>query len=348
MSEASATPVKRRWWRYSLRTMLLVLTALALWLGMQTDRAIKQRRAVQIVERLGGVVHYHHQLTDDPRRQFDWKREPWAPRWLMDIFGDDYFVAAYEIYVNPAKPSEVQISDEEFAMLCDVTSLRSLCLWRMPISDEDFAHVEKLPYLKTLRLDSRELTDEGLQHVASLRRLENLWLTATPMGPPILKETSRISDAGLAHLSGMSQLRLLDLGGARITDEGLKQLAQHHPCLGELILNNTLVTDAGMATLAKMPHLRIVSLASTDITDAGLKTLAEKLWLECLILTDTNITDEGVASLRDLPKLNHLRLENTSISGAGLKGFTALEYLFLSGTRVTNDEMKHIGQLDKL
>jgi hypothetical protein len=35
----------RRWWRYSLRTLLVLFTLLAIWLGAWADRAIKQRRA---------------------------------------------------------------------------------------------------------------------------------------------------------------------------------------------------------------------------------------------------------------------------------------------------------------
>ena len=42
----------RRWGRYSLRTLLAVVTIVAIWLGIVADRAVRQRRAVAVVRRI--------------------------------------------------------------------------------------------------------------------------------------------------------------------------------------------------------------------------------------------------------------------------------------------------------
>ena len=45
---------KRRWFRFSLRTMLLATTMLCIWLGWKINAAREQRQAVAAVRELGG------------------------------------------------------------------------------------------------------------------------------------------------------------------------------------------------------------------------------------------------------------------------------------------------------
>ena len=66
-----------------------------------------------------------------------------------------------------------------------------------------------------------------------------------------------ITDAGLAHLSGMKSLRTLDLRGGKITDASLDNLSGLSG-LRNLWLKNTTVTDAGIAKLKKaLPQCRV-------------------------------------------------------------------------------------------
>ena len=48
----------RRWFQYSLRSFLVILTALAVWLGVVVNRARVQREAVKAIEALGGCHFY--------------------------------------------------------------------------------------------------------------------------------------------------------------------------------------------------------------------------------------------------------------------------------------------------
>jgi len=66
----------------------------------------------------------------------------------------------------------------------------------------------------------------------------------------IIGTSSQITDAGLAHLRGLTQVQILNLDGTQITDAGLVHL-QGLTQLQLLILDNTLVTDAGVQRLQK-------------------------------------------------------------------------------------------------
>ena len=48
---------KRRWFQFRLRTVLLLMLAVALWLGYEVNWASRQRHVVAI-EELGGSVVY--------------------------------------------------------------------------------------------------------------------------------------------------------------------------------------------------------------------------------------------------------------------------------------------------
>jgi hypothetical protein len=72
---------KRRWLQFSLRTLLVAVTLLAVWLGLWTDRARRQRVAVQRVRELGGDIRYDYENQKGG--------QPPGPEWLRRLLGDE-------------------------------------------------------------------------------------------------------------------------------------------------------------------------------------------------------------------------------------------------------------------
>ena len=67
----------------------------------------------------------------------------------------------------------------------------------------------------------------------------------------------QVTDAGLAHLAGLTALEFLHLGGTQVTDAGLVHLAGL-TALEYLNLSRTQVTDVGVAELqTALPSCRI-------------------------------------------------------------------------------------------
>ncbi len=131
-----------------------------------------------------------------------------------------------------------------------------------------------------------ELTDAELAAVSNLRDLRDLDIHQT-----------LIDDAGLAHLAGLGQLRSLNLAGADITDAGLAHLGGLSR-LAELDLSETEVTDAGLIHLAKLPALRILTLHSTAVSSKGLRALRLHPSLRWLEIHSESVGDEDIAELR--------------------------------------------------
>ena len=106
---------------------------------------------------------------------------------------------------------------------------------------------------------------------------------------------TKVGDAGVEHLKGLTHLVNLDLNKTRVTDAGLKYLGRLER-LFSLKLTETGISDDGLANLKPLP-LGYLDLTSTKITDKGLKHL-QGLGLKQLWLLGTKTTPEGRLALR--------------------------------------------------
>jgi len=86
----------------------------------------------------------------------------------------------------------------------------------------------------------------------------------------------QVTDAGLEHLKGLTELQVLNLYVTSITDAGLEHL-KGLTNLRSLDLYDTNVTDAGLEHLKGLTNLRYLGLRKTNVTDEGVKKLQQAL-----------------------------------------------------------------------
>src|SRR6185437_11305871 len=101
----------RRYLTFSLRTLFVLTTVFAVWLGVVVNRAREQREAVKAIEALGGTVAYDwDEFPFDPFAS-DKRHTPHGPAWLRWLIGDDYFQNAIAVDFTylffPASPENV-------------------------------------------------------------------------------------------------------------------------------------------------------------------------------------------------------------------------------------------------
>jgi hypothetical protein len=146
-----------------------------------------------------------------------------------------------------------------------------------PEQAKALAEIEKLGGKVTFDEKSREksvigvnmsgttVTDAGLEHFKGLSQLQELYLTDT-----------KVTGAGLEHLKGLTNLQRLDLMNTKVADAGLEHI-KGLTRLGWLNLWGTKVTDAGLNPLAGLTTLQSLNLLFTDVTADGVKRLQQAL-----------------------------------------------------------------------
>ena len=210
---------KRRWYQYSLRTLLIFVTLFAVacsWFTVKMQQAKRQREAVEEILRLGGIVLYDYETFEDEDSIHisggaTIVNEPSTPLWLRNLLGRDFFY--------------------------NVTTVI--------IYSYGLDYIDNLTQIENLYLIG-SITDANLSHLGLLTKLQTLYLYDSP-----------ITDAGLANLEGLPNLKLLDIHSMPITDAGLAHLKRFTK-LQTLHLHKTKVTNAGIQDLQKaLPKLKI-------------------------------------------------------------------------------------------
>src|SRR5687767_5371410 len=79
--------VSRRLFRFSLRTFLVFVTLVAVWLGIEVNRGRRQQAAIATIYKMGGSIEY----TTDPVGYTSEGIKTDAPAWLVKQMGDGFF-----------------------------------------------------------------------------------------------------------------------------------------------------------------------------------------------------------------------------------------------------------------
>ena len=220
----------RRFLRFSVRGLIALVLLTGGSLGWTVRQARIQRDAVAAITKDGGNVSYDWEWRDG-------KSIPpgnlWAPRWLVDRIGVDYFGHVTRVMLFPVA------SDGVLVEVGRLNQLQQLNLYRSSVSNSGLSHLKGLTELTTLYLGRTAVNDAGLAHVRELANLRELHL-----------EFTNISDAGLAHLHRLSKLTKLDLRDTQVTDEGLVNI-RGLTNLNLLELEGSQVTYAGIKELKR-------------------------------------------------------------------------------------------------
>lgn len=262
---------RRRWLRFSLRFVFLLVALIAIPLGWKMNRVRSQRLFVAEINKLNTVSRQNDYLTDSLSRwQYDYANrgvgttaapQRLGPKWIWSLIGDDFFA-----------------------------DLESVSLYGPGVTNTTLAHAAELPCLKSLSVGSDFVTDAGLVGLKNARNLKVLYLSVPS-----------ITDAGLSHVVQLKGLESLCLSRLRITPHVLECVSRI-TALKYLCLGMTADTegDVGLEDLAGLKRLEQLHLIKTNVGDAGLACLCGMPNLKSIILNDVQaVTVQGVERLRN-------------------------------------------------
>jgi hypothetical protein len=233
LSQTKTTPRRRRF-RFSLRTLLMVVVLLSVpmgWFALKMRQAERQRQAVEAIQKAGGYVAYDYEFYGSG---------PPGPAWLRRLLCEDFFANVVLVHFS------MRFGDGYMVHLKGLTGLEWLELTGTQVTDGGLEHLRGLTKLDSLELSDTQITDAGLEHLKGLTKLEDLNLSNT-----------QVTDAGLEYLEVLRNLRILELSSTQVTDAGLENL-KGLTKLKYLDLRETQVTDEGIKDLQKaLPNCEI-------------------------------------------------------------------------------------------
>ena len=284
--------------------------------------------AVLDLRSMGGFVRLFH-----PRDSKD--------HWIQIILEGDAQKAGFHFEKPASAPKNPRFDDDTMEMV------RILCL-------SSKAHVH---------LRNCQFTSEGMEQLAGTK-VERLELTG-----------ANIEDQHLATLPKLIEMRELSIDDSSITDKGLNALAECTQLESLDLGKHPQIQSPTSALLARLPKLKGISL---DLTQDDVEHLNQGKQLKSLNIQLN--TPEGVAAFRELEtlgQLHELTLGGPLISSevivfvsrqspnletwylrdckdinaeaaTAISSLLGLKVLSLSGTNITDEQLKRILPLPKL
>ncbi len=150
----------RQWFRFSLRTALLMLTLGAVWLGWQVNQIRRQRLVIEWIEKSGGSV--------DVRRHNDGSAVLAGPAWMRRLMGNDglQIVDSVALFGDPTELiREVGV----------FRHLEYLMVWGDGLTDAELTWLADMSSLRKIDIRSRRfsdngITDKGMEYLARWKR----------------------------------------------------------------------------------------------------------------------------------------------------------------------------------
>lgn len=312
---AKAATRRRRSWlvpRFSLRTILILITLVCLAMGLPYSRSERQRVAVETLRSLD----CHCEFEPEPK----WLAK--LPPVVRNFRGGHYFRSVVAVTVNSHARSSL---DAIFEAIGKIDRVESIYCLDAPVTHEHLARLSHLRNVKNLRIHHALIDDGALADLRNWTRLEELLIPG-----------AGVTGQGVAYLKRNSGLRRLDLSGTLVGDE-IAEVLSAFPRLEGLEFWQTDLTGAGFARFPDFAEVKWVDMDGTQVDDEVVKKLARFPKLTGVDLSETRITDFTGRTLAQWP-LHDIRLSETAVTDATLNALTetsTLENLDIRRTPTT-------------
>ena len=198
--------------RFSLRTLLCIITAVCILLALRSNAIRNERELISVVDEMGGRVLFGR---------------PYHPQWT---------IAYYQREQKQAELSRILTGTREGESPCivrfDLVTIENPIdnIWdwirsRPKIRDSDIKRLlpslKRVGTVKELRLDEAEITNAGIAMISEIPSIEVLTVALTD-----------IDDACAGELASMPNLRFLNIFKTRLSENATREIQDQLPnCL---------------------------------------------------------------------------------------------------------------------
>ncbi|QDU94566.1 leucine-rich repeat domain-containing protein [Lignipirellula cremea] len=212
--------------------------------------------------------------------------------------------------------------DEQYRLIGQAKSLKSLTLSGPDLTDENLAALAGLSQLEMILVNGGKITDAGMKHFTAFPKLKQLSLFHFSRG------VEAFTGSGFVELRGLPELRRLTHAGATTGDQAMEAIAQLTQLESYSQWHN-LESPQGWVYLTRMPNLKSLRIGQRlparghDLTPtldgAALKTIARIQPLETLSLMEARLSYDDLAVLKSLPNLKLLSVKSVDTPAADVE-----------------------------
>lgn len=220
---------------------------------------------------------------------------------------------------------ESEINATDVIALVDNTALRYLSFTRCRISEDALDTLRAFPILQHLEIRECSISLNGRGGGTALPNSQLHEPPEADVCDPLLKGVSGhpalyelkladtpISNQGLAHLRGLTNLHLLDLSRTRVRGAGLRGLIC--PQLYSLSLDGTQADDSTLEAILHLSSLGNLRLGGTKVSSAGIAQLVAMPQLSTLVMDECDVGDEVRVHLSAMARLQSWSARNTRMT----------------------------------
>lgn len=280
MATASSHPrlITRDGWRFSLRTLLVLLFIAAIplaWVSHWRSKRLREHAAAKRLRELGLMVKERR----PDRSPGSKSAEPWYAVLLPPEHTN--------LVVWVGAPPDLRLDADAVLLLSDLPNLRRLdLLGQIDLPEASLTPLQSLPQLEILRVQS---SAKVLPHFSNQRMLSELHLgdiRVTDDCAKLLQNNPRLTAVALffmengdrltpdlARLENLEFLELIETGISSAGISDLRSLSKLH----QLLLDGKEIDDAAVPTIAQLNTLRYLSVRGTRISDTGIEKLRAAL-----------------------------------------------------------------------
>ena len=356
--------------RFRLQTLLVLVTAFAVALGLFVRELHREHRKEQVaaeVHRLGGHVRYKR------TRPGEKKATGVVNGWLRVFLGNEYFAEASYIALRPRSADDLDLllafpeitrlkligsagTDAALGRLIGLNQLESLDLHDAITSERGLKSLAELPNLRALALANCSLSDESLNSLTEIPNLRSLHFTKCSPSDESLKSLAKIpnlrslsfrdcslSDSSLRSLYGARSSVELGLFKTNVTEAGMLAIRDANPTWSVRFRDQSFVQPGAMVyenylpSIQQLPQAKELAYQGSLTSGATLAILKNARSLNSLRLVRCRVTDDDLQYLRPLKNLTSLHIGQTAITDEGvraLQGLTKLQVLRLTSTKI--------------
>jgi Leucine-rich repeat (LRR) protein len=330
---AAAPRPPTAWWRlrWTIRTLLIVVTVLALflaWIG----------RTIREVQHHADVAKALDERFSDPQ-----------PNWSAIAFGDWSSVDITDIDISYRQ----YVSDDVLEQFGCFPKLEEVSVCGQTVTDRSFKGLNGMKELKSVTIEACDITDETMTQIATLQNLGTLVLRGVA-----------VTDKGLAQIQALPNLHSLTLEFTLISPEAIKNFQDARPecVVGFVPAANKQEVEAAKGIMRRDANILLDS--DTRLITVMIFSMNEKPWrsqdwkllpaipgIQAVAIDGLPTTTEAIREVKKLPNLERLTLESMPVTASEilqLGQFSKLVDLEFQPEKLNDQQLIALGKLQNL